>query len=45
MTFCIESYLGADGGMEGFKLEQQVLITPTEYALLSSFPFEDAMLV
>jgi Xaa-Pro aminopeptidase len=45
MTFCIESYLGADGGTEGVKLEQQVLITSTGYALLSNFPFEHAMLV
>ncbi len=44
MTLCIESYLGAEGEADGVKLEQQVLITETGYALLSNFPFEDSLL-
>jgi Xaa-Pro aminopeptidase len=44
MTLCVESYIGAVGGREGVKLEQQILVTDTGYALLSRFPFEDALL-
>ena len=44
MTICVESYIGADGGREGVKLEQQVLLTETGIELLSQFPFEDALL-
>ncbi len=44
MTICVESYVGEDGGVEGVKLEEQVLITETGIELLSRFPFEDALL-
>jgi Xaa-Pro dipeptidase len=44
MTLCVESYIGEEGGHEGVKLEQQVLITDGEPELLSSFPFETALL-
>ena len=44
MTLCVESYIGAEGGREGVKLEQQVLITETGVELLSRFPFEEALL-
>jgi Xaa-Pro dipeptidase len=44
MTLCIESYVGEDGGYEGVKLEQQVLVTETGVELLSDFPFEDVLL-
>lgn len=44
MTLCVESYVGELGGREGVKLEQQVLVTETDCALLSSFPFEEALL-
>ncbi|MBX6324035.1 MAG: aminopeptidase P family protein [Rhodospirillaceae bacterium] len=44
MTVCLESYIGEVGGSEGVKLEQQVLITETGAELLSTFPFEDALL-
>ena len=27
MTVCVESYIGAEDGLEGVKLEEQVLIT------------------
>lgn len=44
MTLCVESYIGADDGTEGVKLEQQILVTETGTELLSQFPFEDALL-
>jgi Xaa-Pro aminopeptidase len=44
MTVCVESYIGAEGGAEGVKLEQQVVITPQGAELLSTFPFEDELL-
>ena len=44
MTVCVESYIGAVGGDEGVKLEQQVLITETGVELLSTFPFEHELL-
>jgi Xaa-Pro aminopeptidase len=44
MTLCVESYIGAEGGTEGVKLEEQVLITETGVQRLSTFPFEDALL-
>ena len=44
MTLCVESYIGEDGGSEGVKLEQQVLVTDTGIELLSRFPFEDDLL-
>ena len=44
MTLCVESFIGPAGSREGDKLEQQVLVTTTGPRLLSSFPFEDALL-
>lgn len=44
MTLCVESYIGQDGGAEGVKLEQQILVTETGTELLSLFPFEDELL-
>ncbi|CTQ60190.1 M24 family metallopeptidase [Roseibium album] len=44
MTICVESFIGEDGGREGVKLEQQVLITDSGIELLSRFPFEDDLL-
>ena len=43
-TICVESYVGAKGGREGVKLEQQVLVTETGVALLSTFPWDDDLL-
>jgi len=43
MTICVESYIGEEGGREGVKLEQQVLITETGCKLLSTFPFEEQL--
>lgn len=44
MTICVESYIGRDGGAEGVKLEEQVLITETGTKVLSRFPFEEDLL-
>jgi Xaa-Pro aminopeptidase len=40
MTVCVESYIGEHGGPDGVKLEQQVLVTATGCAVLSTFPFD-----
>jgi len=44
MVICVESYIGADGGTEGVKLEQQVRVTGDGIELLSTYPFEQALL-
>lgn len=44
MTLCVESYIGAEGGAEGVKLEDQVLVTETGVERLSSFPYDDDLL-
>jgi Xaa-Pro dipeptidase len=44
MTLCVESYIGEEGGREGVKLEEQILVTETGIELLSQFPFEEALL-
>ncbi len=44
MTICVESYIGAENGKEGVKLEQQVLITEDGTELLSEFPFEEGLM-
>jgi Xaa-Pro dipeptidase len=44
MTVCVESYIGEQGGIEGVKLEQMVLVTEHGPELLSLFPFEDDLL-
>ena len=44
MTLCVEAYIGAVGGLEGVKLEEQVLITQTGCETLSTYRYEDALL-
>jgi len=44
MTLCCESYVGLPGGLEGVKLEQQVVVTDAGYQLLTTYPFEDDLL-
>lgn len=44
MVLCVESYIGAEDGGEGVKLEQEVLITETGVEVLSEFPFEENLL-
>jgi Xaa-Pro aminopeptidase len=44
MTLCVESFTGAEGGREGVKLEEEVLITENGVEVLSKYPFEMHML-
>lgn len=44
MTLCCESYVGAEGGAEGVKLEEMVLVTETGCEPLTVFPFEETLL-
>ena len=44
MTLCVESYIGAEDGNEGVKLEEQVLVTEDGVHRLSTFPYEEALL-
>lgn len=40
MTICVESYIGEEGGKEGVKVEEQVLITKDGCVPLSTFRWE-----
>lgn len=44
MTLCVEAYVGAVGGREGVKLEDQILITENGFENLTRFPFERELL-
>lgn len=44
MTLCVEAYVGAVGGREGVKLEEQVLITENGYENLTKCPFDPALI-
>ena len=44
MTVCVESMVGVEGGKEGVKLEEQVLITKDGVEMLSSYPLEESWL-
>ncbi len=44
MVMCVESYIGEVGGVEGVKLEDQVLVTESGPIVLSRYPFEDSFL-
>jgi len=44
MTVCVESFIGVEGGKEGVKLEEQVLITKDGIEMLSSYPLEESWL-
>jgi Xaa-Pro dipeptidase len=44
MTLCVESYIGAEDGAEGVKLEEQILVTEDGIEVLSRFPFEDELI-
>ncbi len=41
MTLCVESYMGADGGSEGVKLEQLVHVTAAGAVPLADFPLTE----
>ena len=44
MSLCVESFIGKEGGREGVKLEEQVIITENGVERLSTYPFELDML-
>lgn len=44
MTVSVESFIGSEHGVEGVKLEEQVLITETGYQRLSTYPYDDRLL-
>lgn len=44
MVVCVESFIGSEHGGEGVKLEEQVVVTKDGYQLMSTFPFEAALL-
>ncbi len=39
-VLCIESYIGKEGGREGIKLEEQILVTEDGVEKLSSYPLD-----
>ena len=44
MTLCVEAYVGAVGGGQGVKLEEQVLVTENGAVPLSCYRYEDSFL-
>ena len=44
MMLCVEAYVGAEGGQEGVKLEDQVLITEDGFENLTSYPWDERLL-
>jgi len=44
MVLCVEAYIGASGGKEGVKLENEMLITKDEAIVLTPYPFDDRLL-
>jgi Xaa-Pro aminopeptidase len=44
VAMCVEVYIGAVGGAEGVKLEDQVIITDDGYENLTKYPFEEKLL-
>jgi Xaa-Pro dipeptidase len=44
MTVSVESFIGSEYGVEGVKLEEQILITETGYQRLSTYPYDDRLL-
>ncbi|QQK78232.1 aminopeptidase P family protein [Salicibibacter cibarius] len=44
MVISVESYIGAEGGKEGVKLEEQLLVTENGTENFSNFPFEEKLL-
>ena len=41
MGVCVEALIGAEGGKECVKLEEQVLITADGHEQLTTYPLED----
>ena len=43
MVLCVESYIGHDGGHEGVKLEEQVVMTASGARIMSKSPLIDVL--
>jgi Xaa-Pro dipeptidase len=43
MVFSVEAYVGVEGGDEGLKLEEQVLVAPTGVEILSRAPHDESL--
>ncbi len=44
MVLCVESYMGAEDEQQGVKLEQMVLVTDDGCELLSTLPWDEALM-
>ena len=44
MVLCVEAYVGKDDGVEGVKLENQVLVTETGFENLTVYPYDKRLL-
>lgn len=44
MALCVEVYIGVEGGKEGDKLEDQVIIIEQGFENLTNYPFESVLL-
>jgi Xaa-Pro dipeptidase len=44
MVVSVEAYIGARGGREGVKLEEQVLVTDDGFEVFSSAPYDEQLL-
>ncbi len=45
MALCVEAYVGAVGGKDGIKLENQILVTEDGCENLTSYPFDESFLI
>jgi Xaa-Pro aminopeptidase len=43
MTLCVEAYVGAVGGRDGVKIENQVLITDSGFENLTTYPYDEKL--
>ena len=44
MVLCVEAYVGKEDGLEGVKLENQVLVTETGYENLTKYPYDQRLM-
>jgi Xaa-Pro aminopeptidase len=44
MVMSVEAYVGAVGGRDGVKLEEQIIVTNGEPELISFAPFDERLL-
>lgn len=44
MVLCVEAYVGKEGGKEGVKLENQILVTDTGFENLTTYPYDNRLM-